>query len=208
MVHLYSEFLRENVSNKDRFRYGSKNPKWASKMTHTYEDEVKSALYDYVAGYTTEVNNYLRGGLEKVCEPITSLLDQAFVTKKKIDVYRTVDTDYFTNVHGFDVNDPQALVGTVITNKGYMSTSYELQSPWSGSWFEDDIILHITSDKPYPYIDINSVFDADEIDCEEQKEYLLPRNTKMEVVSITKVNSKQDKRFDKNGNYFVELKIV
>ena len=35
-----------------------------------------SALYDYVAGYTTQVNDYLRKGQDEIAKPITTLMDR------------------------------------------------------------------------------------------------------------------------------------
>lgn len=172
-------------------------------ITNTYPDDpVKSAVYDYVAGYTTSVNAELRKG--KKWDNVTKYLDKAFNEATKINVYRTVDWDYMKNIHGITKENLQDKIGSTIINKGYMSTTSEYQSPWANRWTDGELILHIVSDKPYPFIDINSMFRDDEIDCASQKEYLLPRNTKLEIISV---DLKKGKLYDKDGTYQIELKI-
>ena len=172
-------------------------------ITNMYPDDpVKSAVYDYVAGYTTSVNTELRKG--KKWDNVTKSLDKAFVDKEKLDIYRTVDWDYMNNIHGITKDNVNDKIGTEIINKGYMSTTHEYHSPWASRWTDGELILHIVSDKPYPYIDINKMFREDEIDCASQKEYLLPRNTKLEIISV---DLKKGKLYDKNGTYQIELKI-
>ena len=172
-------------------------------ITNKYpEDPVKSAVYDYVAGFTTSVNAELRKG--KKWDNVTKHLDKAFKDKEKLDVYRTVDWDYMNNIHGITQDNVEDKVGTVIVNKGYMSTTNEYHSPWASRWTDGELILHITSDQPYPYIDVNKMFTADEIDCEDQKEFLLPRGTKLEIISA---ELKKGKLYDKKGTYQIELKI-
>lgn len=209
MIKTFSQYLNESVSDKERYQlsYGAK-PKWDKMMQHQYPDDpVKSALYDYVAGYTTCVNNYLRAGKENVCKDITDDLDQAFQSQAILDVYRTVDSEYMQNVYNFDIAHPENMIGQTLVNKGYMSTTYEFQSPWGSSWMDGDIIMHITSSKPVPCADINSIFDADEIDCEDQKECLLPRNINLKITDVKIVNKKTDKRFSKTGNIFIEMTV-
>lgn len=173
-------------------------------ISNTYPDDpVKSAVYDYVAGLTTSINNMLRKNQDY--PKITSLLDKAFIEATKINVYRTVDWDYMKNIHGITKENLQDKIGSTIINKGYMSTTSEYQSPWASRWLSDDLILHITSEKPYPFIDINSMFRDDEIDCTSQNEYLLPRNTKMRIIGV---ELKKGKQYDKNGTYQIELEIV
>lgn len=205
----YNEFVSEGLSEeRKRFKYGTTKPDWSKLISHKYKDDVKSAVYDYVMGYTTSVNNYLRGGLDGVCEPVTTALDKAFKTKGKIDVYRTTDNEYLKNIYGFDTSDPEKIVGTVITNKGYMSTTYDRQSPWSKYWSDNETVLHITSDKLVPYININNTLDADDIDCEDQNECLLPRNLSMVVTGVKRVTKSEDHRFSDKGNFIIDLKIV
>ena len=173
-------------------------------MNHKYpNDEVKSALWDYVAGYTTAVNAELREG--RKVEQITSLLDKAFKDKRKIDNYRTVDWKYFENVYGITKENLKDKIGEEIINKGYMSTASEFISPWAKTWYKDELIMHITSDKEYPCVDVNKEFKPDEIDCEEQKEIILPRNTKLRIESF---EIKKGKQFHTDGNYYIEMKIV
>lgn len=195
---------------KGILQYIIENKKLDKYITNTYPDDpIKSAVYDYVAGYTTNVNMILRKN-EK-WNKVTDLLDKAFTKQKeKIDVYRTVDWDYMNNIYGITKDNLDDFIGKEITNKAYMSTTHEFHSPWGNTWTSDELVLHIVSNKPYPYIDVNDMFTADEIDCEDQKEYLLPRNTTMKILSyeIKKNTKESGKIFNKNGTYLIELQIV
>lgn len=178
-------------------------------ISNTYPDDpIKSAIYDYVSGYTTSINNELRNN--KNYATITDLIDAAFKSKKYsdstlIDVYRTVDWDYMKNIHGITKENLQDMIGRIIVNKGYMSTSSEFISPWATTWQEDELILHITSDKPYPRIVINDILDPETIDCEDQNEWFLPRNTKLKIISFNVVKGK---KYGKSGTYQIELQII
>lgn len=188
---------------------------WDNYQNHKYDDDVKSAIHDYVAGYTSGVNDVLRKGSTRGCKEVVKLLDEAFdskyASKGKLDVWRTVDWDYVTNIYGCTKENIKEYVDKkyVCLNKGYMSTTNEFHSPWGSKWNDYDVVLHITSDFDYPYIDVNKVFQNDnEIDCAFQKEILLPRNTKMEMQSFEVKNEKHNKIFHKDGNYVLELKII
>lgn len=185
----YDEFVAEKNYNKYK--------------SNKYDDEVKSAVYDYVSGLTSSVNGDLRKGKE--VPSITNVLDKAFTERKKLDVYRTVDWSYMENVYGITGENIKDKIGSEITNKGYMSTASIMESPWGSKWSENELIVHIVSDKEYPCVDINKMFDADEIDCEEQMEILVPRNTTIRLVDAEK---KFGGKFCENGNWFIEAKIV
>lgn len=185
----YSEFIAE------------KN--FAKYMNHKYADEVKSAVWDYVGGYTSSVNDELRKG--KNVPMITDLLDKAFTERRKIDVYRTVDWDYMKNMYGITKENIETKIGDVITNKGYMSTASVMSSPWADKWLGDELLLHITSDMPYPCIDVNDMFDPDEIDCEFQREILLPRNTSLRIIGTS---VKTGGEFSDDGTVVIETKII
>lgn len=204
MITNFNDFITEAK------KYGifASKPNWGDYLTNKFDDDVKSCVYDYVAGNTTAVNNYLRAGMMKEAEPITSIMDKAFNTKKKMDVYRTVDIDYMKNVHGFDPKNPDMFISKVLVLDAYTSTSIVLQSPWGHHWMADDVIFHITSEKEIPYIDVNDMFDADDIDCEHQEEYILPRDIKIQIKDIKVVNKKNDKRFSQSGNFFIEATIL
>ena len=153
-------------------------------ITNTYpDDQVKSAVYDYVAGYTTAINDILRKGNK--CGKITKLLDSAFTKTDYIDIYRTVDWGYMENIHGITKDTINEFIGSIITNKGYMSASYDFKSPWGDRWTNDELVFHITSNKPYPYIAVNDIFDDNEIDCTSQNECILPRDTRLIIKDIS-----------------------
>ena len=63
-------------------QYIIENKKLDKYITNTYPDDpIKSAVYDYVAGYTTNVNMILRKN-EK-WNKVTDLLDKAFTKQKE-----------------------------------------------------------------------------------------------------------------------------
>ena len=173
-------------------------------LNHRYpDDEVKSIVWDYVAGFITNVNDELRKG--RNAKEITDVFDKAFTQKNKLDLYRTVEWNYLKNIYGITKDNIDDKQGEEIVNKGYMSCSEEFISPWGDRWLDDEVILHIVSDKAYPNININKLFTKDEIDCSEQKEVLLPRNTKLRILGS---EIKTGKKFSKNGNYYIETEIV
>ena len=183
-----------------------KESKWGDIKQNKYDDPIKNAVWNYVAGYTSGVNNSLRSGKTKSVKDVTDDLDKAFVKKQKIDVYRTVEWDYLKNIYGITKDNIEDKVGSILINKGYMSTAMEMISPWSSKWTDKELILHIVSDFDYPCIDINKEFtDDNEIDCSEQKELLLPRNTKVKFNSYKTISSEKT---HKDGNYLLELEIV
>jgi hypothetical protein len=174
------------------------------------DDPIKSAIYDYVAGLTTSISNELRNNCDY--EPVSKLLDSAFKSRKyskksPIEVYRTIDWDYMNNMYGITPNNLKDKIGSTITNKGYMSTSCKCVSPWANFWSDYELILHITSKKSYPHIIINDIFDSSEIDCTDQNEYLLPRNTKLKLISFSIAKGKKY-GYSSNGNYVIECEIV
>jgi hypothetical protein len=63
---------------------------------------------------------------------------------------------------------------------------------------EGELMFHIVSDRPYPYIDINKVLPSEDIDCEDQEEILLPRDTSMEIKSYS---------IRKDGTYLIEMEV-
>lgn len=197
-IKLFEEFINEAGVN--------------SMQQNRYEDELKSAVWDYVAGYTTAINNILRKKrvIKKGSEEVIDKLDRAFDvlgTKTKIDVYRTIDWDYLFNIYGMTKDNIDDFIGKEFKNRGYMSTAEEFISPWSSGWLDEELVMHITSEYPYPNLNINTLFNADEIDCEDQKEILLPRDTTLILQSYQILNSKKHKSFSKKGNYVLEMVI-
>jgi hypothetical protein len=172
-------------------------------MENKYEDHIKNAIYNYVAGYTVGVNGDLRNNKE--VKDITDELDKAFTKKSKIDVYRTIELEYLQDIYNIDKDDINKVINKTLVNKGYMSTTSIFKSPWGNKWCSNDIILHITSKKEYPYIDVNSIFSKDEIDCYNQHEIILPRNTKLKVLSCELLKNKNTY---KEGNYLLECEIL
>lgn len=170
---------------------------WDKYEEFMYDDPIKNAVWNYVAGYTTGVNNDLRAGVKTGSKKVKQNLDKAFIKKEMIDVYRVVDWDYMKNIYNITKDNIDDFIGTTITNKAYMSTSRKNTSVW-GSTFESDLYLHIVSKKPYLCIDINEVLPAEDIDCEDQEEILLPRDTSLKILSYT-INK---------GIYTIETEIV
>ena len=169
-------------------------------MQHQYEDPIKNAIWNYVIGYTTSINNILRN--KKQNEKITKDLDKAFDIYGDSDItefYRTVDWDYMLNIYGLTKENIDEYIGETFRNRGYMSTSSQRISPWGKRWNEWELLIHITGDTQY--IDINKVFTPDEIDCEEQNELLLPRNTLLRLDSYKIMRNKEK-------TYLLEMSII
>lgn len=170
---------------------------WDKYQSNTYQDLTKNIIYDYVTGSISGVNDNLRKNNTRGCKDVISKLDKSFIEKSKIDVYRTIDWDYMINIYGVTKDNIDDFIGKVFINKGYMSTSKLKKSPW-GDWGDYELLLHITSNKPVPCIDINSMFKKDEIDSYYQQELLLPRDLKMELVD-----------YDIEGDlYVLDMKII
>ena len=175
----------------------SRNPE--DIMQQQYVDPIKNAIWNYVAGYTTSINNILRKGKTNI---LTKDLDEAFNEYGEsiiTDFYRTVEWDYMKNIYGATKENIREFIGKTFVNKGYMSTSSEFQSPWGSRWNEWELVMHMHGDTQY--ININNIFDADEIDCEDQNELLLPRNTRLRLESI-KVMRNREK------TYLLEMVII
>lgn len=176
---------------------------WDKYQSDTYEDPIKNAIYDYVAGLTVGVNGDLRKGVSRGSKKVIKGLDDAFnseyASEDKLNVYRTVDWDYFENVYGCTQDNIEEFVGKKFLNKGYMSTTKLFKSPWGSKWTDGELVLHITSKNKVKYLDINTIFNPEEIDCEEQEEILLGRNQEMTLTSY---------KFDKKKNvYILEMEL-
>lgn len=176
---------------------------WDKYQTNTYDDPNKNAIYDYVAGYTVGVNDDLRKGISRGSKKVIQSLDNAFnskyATESKLDVYRTVTWEYLENVYGCTIDNIEEFVGKKFLNKGYMSTTRLFKSPWGSTWTDDELVLHITSKNKIKYLDINTIFEPEEIDCEDQEEILLQRNQEMSLISY---------KFDKKKNaYILEMEL-
>jgi hypothetical protein len=176
---------------------------WDKFQSNYYiDDQIKSAIYDYVIGYTTGVNDDMRRNLKRGSKNVKKYLDMAFesdyATVGRVNVFRVVTWDYMKNIYGITPNNIDSFIGDIITNRGYMSTSRKRTSVW-GTLCSDELMLHIVSKKPYPYIDVNKVLPEDDIDCASQEELLLPRNTSMEILSY---------KVKRDGTFIIELEIV
>ena len=82
--------------------------KWMIKFVENrFDDPVKNAVWNYVAGYTTGINNILRRR-GRADSDYVKLLDSAFTKKSKVDVYRTVDWKYLENI--YNITDRKSVV--------------------------------------------------------------------------------------------------
>lgn len=175
---------------------------WDKYQTTTYDDIDKNAIYDYVAGFTVGVNDDLRKGISRGSKQVIKNLDNAFNSKYasngKLETYRTVTWEYLENVYGLTEKNIDDFINKEFVNKGYMSTSKNYKSPW-GTWTSDECVLHITSKENVKYLEINKIFVPDEIDCEEQEEILLCRNTKMILTGY---------KFDKTHKIYVLEMVI
>lgn len=161
---------------------------------HDYDCNIKNAIHSYVLGLTSGVNNELRDN-KCISKNTIHLLDKAFTSKyakeKKIDAYRVVDWSYMNNVYNITKENIDKYIGKTLVCKNYISTTVKKESVW-GDFFDDDLQLHIISNKPMKYLDINGIFNKDEIDCYYQEEILLQRNLKFKIESYDTPNKKQN----------------
>lgn len=168
-----------------------------------YSPKIKDIIKGYVLGYTTNINNQLRNG-----EPINTVdLDDAFYDRKQIiNTYRTIDWYYMKNIYGVTKDNIHNYIGKTFTNKGFTSSSKYMLSPWANCWSDYELLIHITSDDECSCVDVNEIFNEDEIDCYSQHEIILPRNTTFKLISYTIKNNNDDSRFP-NNFYILNMKI-
>lgn len=175
--------------------------KWDKYRSNKYNDIIKSAVYDYVSGLTTGINNELRSG-KKSSKTVIKELDLAFTSnyacKMKLNVFRVVDWDYLNNIYNITKYNIDDNLNKVFINKAYISTTKIKGSVW-GSFTKDEVLINIISDNTINAIDVNYVIPAEDIDCEEQQEVLLPRNMKFKILSYT---------IDNDGIYNFLIKIL
>lgn len=174
---------------------------------HRYPgDEVGSAIWDYVSGYTTRVNDELRKGRTAAARIITGTLDAAFTDRlPSLDVYRTVDWDFMKNIYGITPSNIRDRIGGIIIDSGYMSTASVMRSPWGSGWTDGELILHITSSGPVSVIDVNRRLPAEDIDCEEQCEIILPRGSGLRVLGCRLLKGRA---YASGGTYMVDAEYV
>lgn len=175
----------------------SRNPE--DIMQQQYDNPIKNTIWNYVAGYTTSINNILRAGKTNI---LTKELDEAFDEYGECDItnfYRTVDWDYMFNIYGLTKENIDDFIGKTFRNHGYMSTSSQRISPWGKRWNEWELLIHITGN--IQYIDINKLFNPEEIDCEDQNELLLPRNILLRLDSYKIMRNKEK-------TYLLEMSII
>ena len=166
------------------------------------------AALDYVRGYTANVNDFLRNGKvligKKEIDSAIKGLDRCFKDKYEKDLYRTVDWHFLSNVFGINKKNIGKHIGDILEDKGYMSTTKARKSPWGSRWTKDELVLVIHPEKPIRCFDVNKNFDAEDIDCAEQEEVLLPRGVKLEIKSF---ETKKGKDCDSDDTCFIYCAI-
>ncbi len=167
--------------------------------TEKYEDPVKNAVWNYVAGYTVvELNKALRNGKKsKELDNMCSLIDSAMKRSNKGILYRVVEWEYLQNIYRiYKENIDDMLFGRFIA-KGYTSTTKESQNIWGSSFSKNEVFMEISYDRPVNCIDINKMFKRNEIDCWDQKEMLLQRDLNFTITGYQMLDYKG--RPDKKG---------
>lgn len=166
-----------------------KKRSYSDYVEQKYDDPNKNIIYNYVLGLISGINDNLRKNDVKTDANIVQQLDDAFTSDlaehNVVDVYRTVDWNYMKSVHKITKNNINDFIGKQLTNKGFMSTTSIKKSPWMDKWSDDECIMHIVSDNPINYIDVNKIFNENEIDSYYQHEILLPRNLTLEFMSYS-----------------------
>lgn len=171
-------------------------------------DDSKQAALDYVRGYTTNVNDFLRSGKvlisKKEIDAAIAGLDKCFKDKCSGTLYRTVEWKFMQNVFGITKQSIDKHIGNIIEDKGYMSASKVRKSPWGGTWMKDELVLAIDADG-LSCFDVNKNFSKEDIDCAEQEEVLLPRGTKLKIISS---ETKKDKNCYSGGTVFIRCEKI
>lgn len=186
------------------------------KQYHKDYDNVSLAMLDYVEGTTTNVNDYLRSGKviipKKKIKHAIEYMDQGFkdIWPANKSLYRTITWDMMENLYDISKDNIEEHIGDKILDKGYMSTTHEMQSPWGSTWTDNELVLVFTSKNDIPCFDVNKNIHPDDIDCEEQEEILLPRNLEYTIDSYEVKKNKKigKKRFPKEGTYFINCTIT
>lgn len=201
---------------KDLSTFISESRSSLSMQDRYADDPVRNAVWNYVAGYTmSEINGGLRKNTAgKSHRDAMALMDKAFTSKLKLDVWRTVEWKYLNNIYGITKENIDDFVGKTVKNPAYTSTTRQKINVWNGrpDWSDEGImheaVMHITSQRPVPCIVINDMFSNDEIDCSGQDEILLPSGLDFILTEYYKVdrNGNRDSRKRKNV-YCLELRI-
>ena len=89
-------------------------------ILESYDDSFQAAL-DYVKGYTTNVNDFLRSGKvlidKKEIDAAISGLDKCFKDKYDGELYRTVDWSFMKNIFGITKQNIDKHIGDIIEDK-------------------------------------------------------------------------------------------
>jgi len=144
--------------------------------------EYRSAILEYTGTAYTEINNHLRLGEQvsrKAKEAIQDL-DAAFKGAKSpaaITAYRTLSLD---NPLGKRVREGSLKVGTVLEDKGFVSTTLDPNYAYNKG-----LKLVMKVPKGYPAIWVDDPPSDDYTANPGEKEVLLKRDTKMRVTKVT-----------------------
>lgn len=152
-----------------------------------FTDEELEALEEYTdAGYLA-VNDYLRNGLAKgmAKEDIESLierLDMAIATSSTnadSTVYRGISDESFDDL----------VVGSTLHDKGYVSTSSELENAKNFSAFSASggSIFQIDLPAGSNVVDVGKA----DVGYTNEKEFILPRNSSFEITEIGELDGKK-----------------
>ena len=165
----------------------------------TLSEKEQEAVSKYSFEGYTKINAYLREDGDPEEKGVIRRLDSAIDKQKEADydVYRGSTTRFVERVcekNGLSIEDlkkdPNALSGTVIEDKGFLSTSKSDKIAGTFS-SEEGAVLHITA-RNAKALDVDRV--TNETSNDTEKEVIFPRNTKITIDSVT---------YDK-GSYTIE----
>lgn len=164
----------------------------------TKEDCIKS-LYEYVAGYTTDINHRLRTYKTtkfdiQEAENISSLM----IVSKVSTLYRAVLWKSMKMWFGIYKDNIQRLIGKIFVDPGFVSTSIDSKMPWNNYLKSSETVyLTISARNPVRHVDVNKVLGTAS-PSPSDKEILLDRNTQFRIDSCV----------IKDGIYFLGLEIM
>lgn len=143
------------------------------------------ALKEYTGSAYKQINDSLRQGTDRSghLQSVINDIDKAFekstinepILLQRGATYAAIGKDNFLTGY----KDPKSLIGLEFVDNGYMSTSIN-----AGSKFSGEIIMQIKADKGQ-----QAIFVADISHFRTEYEVLLPRGTKLKIVDAQKVGS-------------------
>lgn len=169
-----------------------------SEASMSKEDCVKS-LYDYVAGYTTDMNHRLRIHKANNFDILEANNISSLMAVSKVStLYRAVLWKSMKMWFGISKDNVQGLIGNTFIDPGFVSTSVDSKMPWNNyPKNSETVYITISSRNLVRHIDVNKVLGKSS-PSPSDKEILLDINTQFKINSC----------IIKDNIYFLGLEII